>query len=183
MRINSILLAVLMLICGKALAADGFDGVRCVGDIPKALIGKHMVNERVAVLEARHRNLLLKDLGATEITDQIDAISWSICGKEYMLLEDQHDVVRDVLPFPSHSRTAPAFTGTCEIDGRATAETIVAILDNSAGYIKGYDLQDRTLFRAVSAWKIDTKRVKFVKIGATGMRCPRTGIDTADGGP
>jgi len=31
--------------------------------------------------------------------------------------------------------------------------------------------------------KIDTKSVKFVKVDAARMRCPRTGVDTADGGP
>ena len=40
------------------------------GRYPKSLIGKHDSNERVAVLEERHRNLRLKDLGATEISDR-----------------------------------------------------------------------------------------------------------------
>ncbi len=74
----SVLLA---LTCGKALAAD-VEAVRCGANVPAALVGRHMANERVSTLEARHRDLLLKDLGAAEITDQIDAISWSICGKE-----------------------------------------------------------------------------------------------------
>ena len=183
MKINPLFLAALLLICARAQAADGFEGVRCDADISKALIGKHMTNEAVAALEARHRALSLKDLGASEITDQINAISWSICGKEYMLLQDARDIVRDALAFPAHSKTAPAFTGSCERKGRATDETVVAILDNRAGYKKNYDPSDNSLFAATLAWKIDTKAVKFIKIDATGMRCPRSGIATADGGP
>jgi len=176
-------LAFLMLTCGEAAAGDGFEAVRCGADIPQALIGKHNPNERVVVLEVRHRDLALKDLGATEITDQIDAITWSICGREYMLLEDKRGVIRDVLPFPPHSKNAPAFTGNCEINGHSTVETIVAVLNNSGGYKKDYDLFDKSLFPAVQAWKIDTKRTKFIKVDIAGMRCPRNGIDTADGGP
>ena len=142
-----------------------------------------MANERVSTLEAQHRDLLLKDLAA-EITDLIDAISWSICGKEYMLLEDQRDIVRDILPFPPHSKRSPAFTGNCEVNGRAQAEIIVAVLDSRAGYKQDYDRSDKAVLPAAQAWKIDTKSVKFIKVDVqTGMRCPRTGVDTADGGP
>ena len=90
-------------------AADGFEAVRCDKPVPAALMGKHMENERVVVLEARHKDIGLHDLGADEIDDDLNAISWMICGKEYIVLEDGRDVVRDVLPFPPHSREHPAF--------------------------------------------------------------------------
>lgn len=182
MKSKSLSFVLFLLAGGNALAADGFEAVRCGGDIPGALIGKHLSNERVVVLEARHRDLALKDLGATEITDRINTISWNICGKEYVLLLDG-DAIRDVLPFPAHSRRAPAFIGSCEIGGRMDDETVVAVLNNSAGYEKDYDLQDRKLYPATTAWKIDTKKIKFVKIDAAGVRCSRMGISTSDGGP
>jgi hypothetical protein len=36
---------------------------------------------------------------------------------------------------------------------------------------------------AVQAWNIETKSVKFIKVDLAGMSFPRTGVDTADGGP
>ena len=44
-------LSAALFICGNALAApDGFGSVRCGSDIPKALIGRTLSNERVAVV-------------------------------------------------------------------------------------------------------------------------------------
>jgi hypothetical protein len=86
--------------------ADGFDSVRCGSDVGEALLGRKMSNEKVSVLEERHKDLGLKDLGGTEISDRLFLISWRICGEEYVLLEDK-DVVRDVLKFPKHSKDSP----------------------------------------------------------------------------
>ncbi len=60
-----------------------------------------------------------------------------------MLLEDQRDIVRDILPFPPHSKRSPAFTGNCEVNGRAQAEIIVAVLDN-----RDYDRSDKAVLPA-----------------------------------
>ena len=62
-----------------------------------------MSNEKIVVLEERHKDLELKDLGASEVSDRLTVISWRICGEEYVLLEDK-DLVRDVLKFPTHSK-------------------------------------------------------------------------------
>jgi hypothetical protein len=174
------LLPLLVLISGKASAADEFDAVRCGGDIPRALIGRHSRNERIVVTEARHRDLALKDLGADIITDAINMIDWSICGAEYYVLVDQHEVIRDVLAFPDHSRAAPASSGPCQRDGRVMDEAIYAVLDNKAGDNKKYDPNDNTLLPALAAWRIDVKSVKFVKLDVGGMFCPLSTIDSAD---
>src|SRR5438309_8909115 len=101
--IVAILTLVSPLFCGSSICnADGFDSVRCGSDVRKALVGRTMSNERIVVLEERHKDLGLKDLGASEISDRLTVISWRICGDEYVLLEDQ-DVVRDVLKFPAVS--------------------------------------------------------------------------------
>jgi len=174
------LLPLLALICGKASAADEFDAVRCGADITRALIGRHSPNERAVVTEARHRDLALKDLGADIITDEINMIDWSICGAEYYVLVDQHDIIRDVLPFPNHSRAAPASSGQCQRNGREMDEIIYSVLDNNAGSSKTYDQNDKTLLPALSAWKVDVKKVKFVKLDVGGMLCPLSAIDPID---
>jgi len=51
--------------------ADGFDSVRCGSDVRDALLGRKMSNQKVSVLEERHKDLGLKDLGGTEISDRL----------------------------------------------------------------------------------------------------------------
>ena len=154
-------------------ASDLFNEIRCGTDISKALIGGHMSNERVVSIEARHKALGLKDLGGSELTGDLFLSSWLICGNEYMLILDKRSIVRDVLQFPEHSKVSPEFIGSCRVNGRQLPEDVVAVLNNQAG------AENLT---AKFAWKIDPKKAKFVKIGAEGMQCPRSGIITADGG-
>jgi hypothetical protein len=154
--------------------SDGFSGIKCGSDIPKALIGKRMSNETVVVLEKRHADLGLKDLGADEISNRLNCVSWSICGSEYMTLEDE-SIVRDVLKVPPHSKTSPLFLGTCEMNGKEGKDIVVAILDNEKE-------TDASALPAKVAWKIDQKNMKFVSVPIEGLRCPRTGVITSDGG-
>lgn len=161
-----------LLFCGAVHAADGFEAVKCGADVPQALIGKKLSNEPVMAIEGRHKDLGLKDLGASEISDNLNSISWQICGNEYMVLEAK-DVVRDVIPFPPHSKSAPAFSGGCELKGQKMKEVMVGVLDNSS---------PGALLSAKQAWKIDEKNAKFVKMPVDGLRCSREGIITADGG-
>jgi hypothetical protein len=59
------------------------------------------------------------------------------------------------------------------VNGKEVPEEIVAVLNNQAGVEN---------LPAKSAWKIDSKKAKFVKLATEGMLCPRSGIITADGG-
>ena len=152
--------------------ADGFDSVRCGSDVRKALVGRKMSNEKIVVLEERHKDLRLKDLGASEISDRLSVISWRICGEEYVLLEDK-DVVRDVLKFPKHSKDSPAFIGSCQLNGHDVPGTAIGVLKNENGV---------EILPAVSAWKIDDNQMKFVELEIEGLHCSRDGIITADGG-
>jgi hypothetical protein len=145
MKRYAMLLAFTVLMCSKASASDGFEAVRCGGDIPAALIGRHSPNERIVVTEARHRDLALKDLGADIVTDEINMIDWSICGAEYYVLLDRHDVIRDVLAFPAHSRAAPASSGPCQRNGQQIDEAVYVVLDNKAGYKIQHDDSDKTM--------------------------------------
>jgi len=132
-----------------------------------------MSNERIVVLQERHKELGLKDLGGTEISDRIFLISWRICGEEYVLLEDQKNIVRDVLKFPKHSKDSPEFIGSCQLNGHDLPGTVIGVLKDEAG---------AELLPATTAWKIDDKQVKFVKLQTEGLRCSRDGINTSDGG-
>jgi len=167
-------MVVLPLFCTSSThGADGFDSVRCGSDLRKALLGRKMSNERIVVLQERHKDLGLKDLGGTEISDRIFLISWRICGEEYVLLEDQKNVVRDVLKFPKHSKDAPEFIGSCQLNGHDLPGTAIGVLKDEAGV---------ELLPATTAWKIDDKQVKFVKLQIEGLRCSRDRINTSDGG-
>jgi hypothetical protein len=168
-----ILVLVLSLFCSSSIrGGDGFDSVRCGSDVRKALLGCKMSNEKIVALEERHKDLGLKDLGASEISDRLTVMSWRICGEEYVLLEDK-DVVRDVLKFPKHSKDSPAFIGSCQLNGHDVPGTAIGVLKNENGV---------EILPAVSAWKIDNKQMKFIELNTPELRCSRDGIITADGG-
>ena len=171
--IIAILALVISLFCGSSICkADGFDSVRCGSDVGKALLGRTMPNEKIVAIEERHKDLGLKDLGGTEISDRLFLISWRICREEYVLLEDK-DVVRDVLKFPKHSQDSPQFIGSCQVNGHNVPGTAIGVLKNENGV---------EILPAVVAWKIDDKQMKFVELQTEGLRCSRNGIITADGG-
>jgi hypothetical protein len=169
-RILNALFVILPLFCGTGTyALDGFSSVRCGSDIPLALKGRTMRNERVELIENRHKDIGLKDLGGTEISDRLFLISWQICGEEYELLEE-NDVVRDALKFPPHSKDFPQFIGSCQRDKGPASGTMIAVLKNEEG----------DLLPAKLAWSIDEKRAKFIAINTEGLRCPRSDISTVD---
>lgn len=157
-------LIVLLLLTGAARAADGFEGVRCGGDVRAALTGRKMSDEAVAQIEARHAALGLKDLGGDEISDSLNSTSWRICSKEYVLLTDAHDTVRDVLPFPAHSKATPEFSAAgC----KGVAGPVIGVMDHG---------------KVAAAWRVDEKAAKFVALPAQGLSCPNPSIITQDGG-
>ena len=146
----AIFILVLPLFCGTSICdADGFDSVRCGSDVRNALLGRTMQNERAIVIEERHKDLGLKDLGGTEISARLFLISWRICEEEYVLLEDQ-GVVRDVLKFPKHSKDSPQFIGSCQLNGHDVPGTAIGVLKNEDGV---------EMLPAVIAWKIDEKQM------------------------
>ena len=171
-RIVNTLFMILPLFCGSgAFASDGFNSVRCGSDIRRALIGQTMTNERVVLIENRHKDIGLADLGGTEISDRLFLISWRICGEEYALLEE-NDVVRDALKFPPHSKESPQFIGSCRNNEGPVSGTIIAILKNEKG----------DLLPVKVAWSIDEKRAKFITARTEVLRCARSGISSADQG-
>lgn len=185
-RLFAIVIATMLVSAGAAYAGDAFETVKCGGNIPSALLGKRLSVEPFAAVEARHKDIGLKSLGGDEISDALEDAAFSICGKEYLVLLGAHEKIRDVLAFPAHSRTSPAFTaGNCQRNGKPMQDAVMAVLDNRAagGGTSHYSGDDPTLLPALAAWKIDEKSAKFVAISPRGVSCPRGGIITADGGP
>jgi len=177
------ILSALLIVYGTALAQDQFDGIRCGADVPRALTGKHDSNQRVAVLEERHKDLGLKDLGGTELSDRLFLGSWQICGGEYeLLVNTKSGVIRDVLPFPQHSRAMPMFIGTCQANGKEVPGTVIAVLDNSSGHNPRDAKLAGTKLKATSAWNADVTKEKFAKQSVEQLECPLEGIVTQDGG-
>jgi hypothetical protein len=166
---------VLLLVCASSIfAGDGFESVRCGTDIARALIGRKTSNEPVVKIEARHKDLGLKHMGADIISDdeRLNLVFWQICGDEYATLEDGN-VVKDALKFPKHSKDTPEFDGSCQLNGKDLSYYAVGILKNEEG---------ATMLQALAAWKIDEKQKKFIPLPTEGLRCSRNGIITADGG-
>ncbi|HST30093.1 MAG TPA: hypothetical protein VLK27_04570 [Chthoniobacterales bacterium] len=174
-KIIAALMSALPLICVSGIyAGDGFESVRCGSDVVKALIGRKSANEPVVKIEARHKEIQLKHLGADIISDdeRLSLVSWQICGEEYATLE-QDDVVKDAIKFPKHSKDTPEFDGSCQVNGKDVPWYAVGVLKNQEGV---------AMLQALVAWKIDQKQKKFVPLQVEGLRCSRDEIITADGG-
>jgi hypothetical protein len=176
MRNFTFILLFNVLVCIPTWAADEFDAVKCGADIPKAMVGSHSSNERVVVLEARHSNLGLKDLGGMEISDRLFLNSWRICGNEYaVLVNTGKGVVRDVLPVPAHSLRSPlSFVEKCQIAGKETHDAVIAILDNSQGQKPKASVEE-IMLPARTAWKIDGRRERFAPMPTEGLSCAVNG--------
>lgn len=160
----AIFFACLLCYGSPSFASDAFTGIKCGSDIPSALIGKHDSNDTVVKIEARHKDLGLKDLGADEISEDLNSINWMICGSEYMLLEDKKSLIHDVIQVPDHAKHALTYTGICKINGKDNPDFIFAILNDEEG---------KKMLTASAAWVIDQKARKFKKIDTEGMVCPR----------
>lgn len=166
------LLLSICLVSGHAARADQFAKLRCDADIPKAMIGQKPTNQRNVVLEKKYSALGLKVLGGYEISERLSTVNWWICGAEYITLSEPGRI-RDAIRFPEHSKRAPAYEGTCRLNGQELPDAVVAVLDGAAA---------TEYLPAQVAWKIDEQQAKFVKLPVEGLVCPRKGIYTLDGG-
>jgi hypothetical protein len=183
-RISLALFATLTL-SSPARAQDAFASVRCGSDISRALIGKKSPRGPVAATERKHRDIGLKGEGASQISDTLFYIGWTLCGREYAFIEGKNDRIRDVIPFPPHSRQSPGFFGSCTIGGKSLSDAVLAILANPAPLPadRHYAFNDSTSLNATSAWRVDDKQARFVALHEAKIECPRNSIFTVDGGP
>jgi imidazolonepropionase-like amidohydrolase len=167
----------------RAQGGDAFSNVRCGSDPVKALIGGRMPNGRSTAIEAAHANIKLKDVGGSDIGDGMFLGGWRMCEREYQILV-RRDRIEDVVQLPVHSRRQPAFLGSCAVNGTRVSD-VLAVLDNPSPRRTGqprYAPDDTTSLAAVSAWRIDDKSHRITVLGTSGLRCPRGGIFTVDGG-
>ena len=165
---------VLLIAAAQACAHDAFDAVRCDGDIRKALVGSKLGDEHVAQLEKAYAKIGLKNEGGDEISDSLFYSAWTVCSGSYHLLT-RDGVIRDVV-HADHSAQHPEFVGRCEVKGKATPYSVLAILD------AGKEGAAAKKLPASQAWRIDEATAQFASIEARGMMCGREGISTADGG-
>lgn len=172
----SVVLILTMVACIQAWATDEFDGIKCGTDIRKSIVGKHSSNERVVVIEKRHRDLGLKDLWGIEITDRLLLVSWRICGNEYAeLINTEKQVVRDVLPVPPHSLYSPeSFIEECQVRNKKLPNALIAILDNSQGQ-KPTGYLEHIMLPVKVAWKVDEHQERFVPMPTEGLKCAVSG--------
>jgi hypothetical protein len=173
---RTIAISILLLIgccVAQASAKDGFERVSCNADIAKALIGQRATNERIVVIEARHKDLGLKELGSNESSDNLTTIAWIICGKEFVLLEDNGDpgTIFDAVEVPTPSAD-DVFIGPCELKGKEMKDSVVAVLRWPAGSnpLKLRQPENQKV-PASAAWRIDEAARKFVKMPADGLIC------------
>jgi hypothetical protein len=172
-KIWASVLAVMFLACGQTARADEFQNLTCGADIAKAMIGKRSANEPVVALEKKYRAIGLKNLGGDEISDSLSSVNSLICGAGNVELIDRRGMVRDAIALPSHTKSAPSFSGMCRLNGKELPDIIVGVLDAAAS-------TDPLPIK--TAWKIDQKQAKFVALPAEGLTCPRSSITTPDGG-
>ena len=71
MKLNILLLVTSLLVTNALCRIRWIHRYQCGSDIPKALTGKRMSNQRVAILRKRHADLGLKDLGGDEISEHL----------------------------------------------------------------------------------------------------------------
>jgi len=183
LRIRLILVLISLFVCIQARAADEFYGIKCGTDISKMMVGKHSSNERVVVLEKRHSDLGLEDLGGIEVSDQLFLISWRICGSEYAeLINTKKNIVRDVLQIPKHSLRLPlSFAERCQVGNKDIHDAVIAVLENSQGEKPaGYTKQ--IMLPAKIAWKIDERQERFFTMPIEHLSCAVSG-SSADVSP
>lgn len=154
-----------MLLSVDSIGADkSFDGVTCKTDMPSALIGRYMPNEKVMTTETRHKDIGLKDLGAYGMEKQGDPwtlISWQICEREYVLLE-RRGIVKDVLASPLPSGSPESKIVSCSVDGSIILGTSVAFVSSD----------DQKWPKHVDyAWFINGKTIKFTRIEGKEIVC------------
>lgn len=167
---------------GDGYAHDAFEDVKCGGLVANALVGKYLGNGPVEATEKKHADLGLKHEGSDDISDSLTYEAWTVCGGSYHLLV-RSDVIRGVVR-ADHSRSAPAFLGTCEANGSPTSYQVFAILKNSGAASSGHaSPDDETLMPAETAWRIDESNAKFVQMSPDGLMCSKQGVSTTDGGP
>ena len=162
--INTTLLAMLLAVIGAQCLAQerSFDGITCQTNIPKALVGRHMPNAKVADIESRYRGIHLKYLGGFGLPeDPYFFGTWLICGTEYLVLEKQ-SIVRDVLQSPLLFERAQSVLADCTAEKGPHWTTAVIFLPESRG---------QPPWSVEELWVIDEANLKFRRVHDGRVNC------------
>ena len=166
-RIAALLVFLTLLSTSTMAAESHFRGVTCKSDVAKQLLGRQVLNDRPAAIEAMHRDLSLESLGSVGVEaagDPWTMSTWLICGREYLFLEKK-GVIKDILASPYPAGEPQSEVSPCVIDGRPEPSSLVWFsLDQSKEKSK----------LANQAWAIDDKKVKFIKLQAKSIQCEST---------
>jgi hypothetical protein len=163
MKMTNTLLS-LIISLASIVAADEFTGLKCGDNIAQKLIGRKSKNERVVVIEERHKDLGLKDLGASMGDDEsISYITWQICDSRYaFIMKDGR--IKDVYKFPATDSGNLEFMGPCKVGVETTPEYYVGILQGS-----GSD----SLLTPIALSKISEQTLKFEPESPNKFKCYR----------
>ena len=163
-------------------AHDAFDDVKCDGDAAAALSASIWAKNLDGALEKKHASIGFKAEGGEIISDALELRGMDRCAAARSMLLERGNVIRSVVR-ADHSRSAPAFLGQCQLNGKPMSGLVLAILKPSSPVEGHPSSNDHSLIPAERAWRIDEKKARFVETSANGMMCPRDGVATADGGP
>lgn len=109
--------------------ADEFKGIHCGDDIAKKLTGRKSTNERVVVIEKRHKDIGLLDLGAFMGSGEaVTYITWRICDSLYTFLI-KGDAIKDVYKHPPKDSGSFDFMGPCRHGSDKSSDYYVGVLN------------------------------------------------------
>ena len=150
--VNTTLLTILLAVIGAQCLAQerSFDGITCQTNIPKALVGRHMPNAKVA------------DIGGFGLPEDPYFLgTWLICGTEYLVLEKQ-SIVRDVLQSPLPFERAQSVLADCTAEKGRRWTTAVIFLPESRG---------QPPWSVEELWVIDEANLKFRRVHDGRVSC------------
>lgn len=152
----------------RAQTRQSFDALTCQSAIPRALLGRTMPVERVAVLEQRYRHLSLEHRGAFGIESAGDPwtlVSWRLCGREHFILQ-RNNVVRDVLVAPAGAGHSESLLLSCPGDGAEAVRLAIVFPASDGG---------RASREAPGVWLVDDQAVRFLQRPTAGTSCRELG--------
>ena len=159
-----LLAALLLPSASSAGPAIGFEGLTCKADIRSALLGRRMPNGAIASIEAKHKDIGVKNLGAYGMESDGDPwtlIFWQICGREYLVLE-RKGVVRDVLESPLAPGSPQGTIVSCTVAGAELKDTVIAFETAS---------NPKWPKAVKNAWRINDATVTFSKFDGDKTVC------------
>ena len=157
----------IMLLAGLALPAaakppEDWDGIQCGTEIAKALVGRKMHNLPVAETEKRYAQLSLKDLGADEVAEGLNLVTWQACG-EVLLVLTKGTRILDALQLPAGAKQSPPVLTTCTLEGKEI-ESVLPVFKGG---------EEGKAGKVEQAWAVRGTPPKIIAQEPAGLVCHR----------